>query len=95
MAVSAATTKFYKFSAFIIFVLEQDYFKMSSFGEAKFTKLAKSEPQLFNKFNRKFLTRTYPAGKRVDSSNYNPLLAWVVGCQLGILIILIYNFYSN
>jgi len=23
-----------------------------------------------------------PAGSRVDSSNYNPLLAWAVGCQL-------------
>jgi phosphatidylinositol phospholipase C, delta len=28
------------------------------------------------------MTRTYPAGSRVDSSNYSPLLAWSVGCQM-------------
>ena len=75
-------------------VLGQEYYKMSSFAEAKFIKLAKSKPLLFNKFNRKFLTRTYPAGKRVDSSNYNPMLGWVVGCQLGLFTV-IYLFYLN
>eukprot|EP00980_Cylindrotheca_fusiformis_P023799 scaffold11028_cov73-Cylindrotheca_fusiformis.AAC.1 len=28
------------------------------------------------------MTRTYPAGVRVDSSNYNPMLAWSLGCQM-------------
>jgi phosphatidylinositol phospholipase C delta len=28
------------------------------------------------------MTRTYPAGARIDSSNYNPLVAWSCGCQL-------------
>ena len=28
------------------------------------------------------MTRSYPAGSRVDSSNYIPLLAWSTGCQL-------------
>jgi hypothetical protein len=28
------------------------------------------------------MTRTYPAGVRIDSSNYNPMFAWSMGCQL-------------
>ena len=28
------------------------------------------------------MTRTFPGGSRVDSSNYNPILAWSRGCQL-------------
>ena len=37
---------------------------------------------LWRMYNVQHLTRTYPAGLRVDSSNYNPILAWAVGCQL-------------
>lgn len=33
-------------------------------------------------YNQSHMTRTYPAGSRVDSSNYSPLLAWSIGCQL-------------
>jgi hypothetical protein len=33
-------------------------------------------------YNQTHMSRTYPAGARVDSSNYNPLLAWSVGCQM-------------
>ena len=29
------------------------------------------------------LIRIYPAGKRVDSSNYNPIVPWANGCQIG------------
>ena len=29
------------------------------------------------------LIRIYPAGKRVDSSNYNPIIPWANGCQIG------------
>ena len=29
------------------------------------------------------LIRIYPAGKRVDSSNYNPIIPWSTGCQIG------------
>ena len=32
--------------------------------------------------NQTHMSRTYPAGARVDSSNYNPLLAWSMGCQM-------------
>jgi hypothetical protein len=36
------------------------------------------------------MSRTYPAGSRVDSSNYLPILPWSVGCQLVAL-----NFQTN
>lgn len=32
------------------------------------------------------LSRIYPAGSRTDSSNYNPVPMWNVGCQIGTLI---------
>jgi hypothetical protein len=32
--------------------------------------------------NKRMFTRIYPAGLRVDSSNYNPIQPWTVGCQL-------------
>ena len=28
------------------------------------------------------MTRIYPHGSRVDSSNYNPIVAWAMGIQL-------------
>lgn len=33
-------------------------------------------------YNARNLSRTYPSGMRVDSSNYDPLPAWGLGCQL-------------
>lgn len=33
-------------------------------------------------YNKRNITRVYPKGARVDSSNYNPLPAWGCGCQL-------------
>lgn len=34
-------------------------------------------------YNQTHMSRTYPAGSRVDSSNYNPLLGWSTGgCTL-------------
>ncbi len=37
---------------------------------------------LWRQYNEHHMTRTYPAGARVDSSNYNPVTAWSMGCQL-------------
>jgi phosphatidylinositol phospholipase C delta len=58
---------------------------MHSIGEPKITKiLGKSEKNadLWREYNRNHMTRTYPAGFRADSSNYNPILAWAMGSQL-------------
>jgi len=57
---------------------------MFSFSEPKTTRIIgeKVETSDWMEFNRRHFTRTYPAGLRVDSSNYDPLLPWSVGCQL-------------
>lgn len=34
------------------------------------------------RYNKLQLSRIYPKGTRVDSSNYNPQLFWNAGCQL-------------
>jgi len=60
----------------------QEYYKMSSIGESKFAELCKTSPLLLCELHKKILTRTYPAARRVDSSNYNPLVGWTVGCQI-------------
>eukprot|EP00542_Grammatophora_oceanica_P011355 CAMPEP_0194035676 /NCGR_PEP_ID=MMETSP0009_2-20130614/8091_1 /TAXON_ID=210454 /ORGANISM="Grammatophora oceanica, Strain CCMP 410" /LENGTH=602 /DNA_ID=CAMNT_0038677125 /DNA_START=14 /DNA_END=1819 /DNA_ORIENTATION=+ len=39
-------------------------------------------PSKWGVYNQSHITRTYPAGSRVDSSNYSPMLAWSLGCQL-------------
>ncbi|CAB3982771.1 1-phosphatidylinositol 4,5-bisphosphate phosphodiesterase delta-4 [Paramuricea clavata] len=57
-------------------------FEMSSFGESKTKKFIKEKRSEFIDYNKKQLSRIYPAGSRVDSSNYNPLMAWSAGCQI-------------
>jgi len=56
--------------------------QMSSFAESKSEKLAKSQRDEFIEYNRRQLSRIYPAGGRVDSSNYDPHLQWNAGCQI-------------
>ena len=62
---------------------EAKYYEMSSFGENKTKKFIKEKRSEFIEYNKKQLSRIYPAGGRVDSSNYNPLMAWSAGCQIG------------
>ena len=62
---------------------EGQFYEMSSFGENKTKKLVKEKCSDFIEYNKKQLSRVYPAGSRVDSSNYNPLMAWSSGCQIG------------
>jgi phosphatidylinositol phospholipase C delta len=56
---------------------------MHSISENKITKLVnKGGASEWREYNQIHLSRTYPAGTRVDSSNYNPILAWSMGSQL-------------
>lgn len=70
------------FKGFSTALQGQSCFQMSSLGEHKFQSLARSHGADFVEYNKKFLTRTYPAGSRFDSSNYDPSNAWVAGCQI-------------
>jgi phosphatidylinositol phospholipase C, delta len=65
--------------------LDEPRSHMHSIGETKIGKIlgsSASNTPMWRLYNVHHMTRTYPAGARVDSSNYNPLLAWSVGCQL-------------
>uniref|UniRef100_A0A8C2E807 1-phosphatidylinositol 4,5-bisphosphate phosphodiesterase n=1 Tax=Cyprinus carpio TaxID=7962 RepID=A0A8C2E807_CYPCA len=55
---------------------------MSSFVETKGMDTLKNSPSEFVEYNKKQLSRIYPKGTRVDSSNYMPQLFWNVGCQM-------------
>jgi phosphatidylinositol phospholipase C delta len=64
---------------------------MHSFSENKVRSLArKTDRMTWTVYNETHLSRTYPGGSRVDSSNYLPILPWSLGCQLVAL-----NFQTN
>ncbi|XP_071181783.1 inactive phospholipase C-like protein 2 [Mytilus edulis] len=60
----------------------QKYWEMCSFSENTALKLAMACPEEFVNHNKRFLSRIYPNGMRVDSSNYNPQDLWNCGCQM-------------
>lgn len=51
-------------------------------SESKIEKLIKSNPDAVVQFNQRKMTRIYPKGVRVDSSNYDPGPMWSHGCNL-------------
>jgi len=57
---------------------------MHSFSETKIQKLYKDPGNVhrWKEYNVDHMSRIYPAGSRVDSSNYNPVVPWSSGCQL-------------
>ena len=65
------------------FLLTDEHYEMSSFGEKKAFKLARDLPKEYICYTKKHMARTYPAGGRVDSSNYDPTPLWSAGVQLG------------
>ena len=57
-------------------------YEMSSFVETQATALLKEHPIEFVNYNKRQLSRVYPRGTRVDSSNFMPHVFWNAGCQL-------------
>ena len=55
---------------------------MSSFVETQSTALLKEHPIEFVNYNKRQMSRVYPRGTRVDSSNFMPHVFWNAGCQL-------------
>jgi phosphatidylinositol phospholipase C, delta len=57
--------------------------QITSFDESKAVKLATGDDRIrFVRFNVQQMSRIYPAGLRTNSSNYDPLPMWNVGCQV-------------
>uniref|UniRef100_A0A3B3V1Y4 Phosphoinositide phospholipase C n=1 Tax=Poecilia latipinna TaxID=48699 RepID=A0A3B3V1Y4_9TELE len=68
-----------KFKGFDNALSERRHYEMSSFVETKAIEILKTFPF---EYNKKQLSRIYPKGTRVDSSNYMPQLFWNIGCQM-------------
>jgi len=56
--------------------------KRVSLSEPQLEKVARSHPTHIVRFTHNNFLRIYPKGTRIDSSNYNPLLAWTHGAQM-------------
>lgn len=50
--------------------------------ETKADSIVRQKPNDLLKYNQKGLTRIYPKGQRVDSSNYDPFRLWLCGSQM-------------
>ncbi|XP_067854198.1 1-phosphatidylinositol 4,5-bisphosphate phosphodiesterase gamma-2-like [Heptranchias perlo] len=62
-----------------------DYKEIRSFAENKADAILKQKSKEFREYNRKQLSRIYPKGQRIDSSNYDPVLLWQHGSQMAAL----------
>lgn len=64
------------------YVENPDFKEIRSFVETKAESIVKQKPVELLKYNLKGLTRVYPKGQRVDSSNYDPFRLWLCGSQM-------------
>ena len=71
-----------RFRSFALALERNRAFEMSSFPEEKAQKLIVEQGRDFLLYNQRQLSRIYPRGTRVESSNYNPYVFWQVGCQM-------------
>ncbi|XP_065111125.1 1-phosphatidylinositol 4,5-bisphosphate phosphodiesterase beta-1 isoform X2 [Paramisgurnus dabryanus] len=71
-----------KFHSFEISKKTKRSYQMSSFVETKALEQLTKTPVEFVEYNKFQLSRIYPKGTRVDSSNYMPQVFWNAGCQL-------------
>uniref|UniRef100_A0A8I6A2P4 1-phosphatidylinositol 4,5-bisphosphate phosphodiesterase n=1 Tax=Rattus norvegicus TaxID=10116 RepID=A0A8I6A2P4_RAT len=71
-----------KFESFETSKKRNKSFEMSSFVETKGLEQLTKSPVEFVEYNKMQLSRIYPKGTRVDSSNYMPQLFWNAGCQM-------------
>ncbi|XP_039247872.1 1-phosphatidylinositol 4,5-bisphosphate phosphodiesterase beta-1-like isoform X2 [Styela clava] len=71
-----------RFKSFDISDKRNRSYEISSFTENAALRLITYFPIEIVNYNMRQLSRIYPKGARVDSSNYNPQLFWNAGCQL-------------
>jgi len=56
---------------------------MLSLAETRIVKLATAQrASMLLSLNRICITRVYPKGQRIDSSNFDPLTIWNCGCHM-------------
>nr|XP_060616268.1 1-phosphatidylinositol 4,5-bisphosphate phosphodiesterase beta-2 [Anolis sagrei ordinatus] len=71
-----------KFESFEISTQKNRSYVVSSFTEMKAYELLTRSPIQFVDYNKRQMSRIYPKGTRMDSSNYMPQMFWNVGCQM-------------
>ncbi|KAI1229713.1 1-phosphatidylinositol 4 [Lamprotornis superbus] len=74
-----------KFKSFPAAQKRNRSFEMSSFVETKGLEQLTKSPLEFVEYNKRQLSRVYPKGTRVDSSNFHPQLFWNAGVQMAAL----------
>ncbi|XP_014118472.1 PREDICTED: 1-phosphatidylinositol 4,5-bisphosphate phosphodiesterase beta-3-like, partial [Pseudopodoces humilis] len=74
-----------KFKSFQAAQKRNRSFEMSSFVETKGLEQLTKSPLEFVEYNKRQLSRVYPKGTRVDSSNFHPQLFWNAGVQMAAL----------
>ncbi|NWH94791.1 PLCB2 phosphodiesterase, partial [Aegithalos caudatus] len=71
-----------KFISFEVSAKKNRSYVISSFTEMKACDLLSKFPMQFVEYNKWQMSRIYPKGTRMDSSNYQPQMFWNVGCQM-------------
>ncbi|XP_029449368.1 1-phosphatidylinositol 4,5-bisphosphate phosphodiesterase beta-4 [Rhinatrema bivittatum] len=71
-----------KFQGFHVAEERNLHFNMSSFNESVGLGYLKTHAIEFVNYNKRQMSRIYPKGGRVDSSNYMPQIFWNAGCQM-------------
>lgn len=70
------------FKAFSCNLMQRKFFEMISIGEKLGYDLIRRFADQWTLFNQQHLTRIYPRGTRIDSSNFFPHRFWAAGCQM-------------
>ncbi|KRZ62736.1 1-phosphatidylinositol 4,5-bisphosphate phosphodiesterase beta-4 [Trichinella nativa] len=71
-----------KFAGFDVAEQNNCHFHMSSFSESTGLGYLKTSAIELVNYNKRQISRIYPKGGRVDSSNYLPQIFWNAGCQM-------------
>ncbi|NXC51754.1 PLCB2 phosphodiesterase, partial [Aleadryas rufinucha] len=71
-----------KFNSFEVSAKKNRSYVISSFTEMKACDLLSKFPVQFVEYNKRQMSRIYPKGTRMDSSNYQPQMFWNIGCQM-------------
>ncbi|KAJ8355430.1 hypothetical protein SKAU_G00182240 [Synaphobranchus kaupii] len=71
-----------KFQSFDVAEERNIHHNMSSFNESVGLGYLKTNALEFVNYNKRQMSRIYPKGGRVDSSNYMPQIFWNAGCQM-------------
>ncbi|XP_052119903.1 1-phosphatidylinositol 4,5-bisphosphate phosphodiesterase isoform X1 [Frankliniella occidentalis] len=71
-----------KFQGFDVAEKNNFHYNMSSFNETNGLSYLKSQAIEFVQYNKRQMSRIYPRGTRLESTNFLPQVFWNAGCQM-------------